>query len=426
MSDKTVNDLEQQQLKRFFIMTTIFFLGLAFCVATPMEIFRGMKQIIVSRDALITDYFELANYGAAFFNGALMMMMVLLIMAKLEVPITGLTLAAVFINFGFGLFGKNPINVLPILIGTTLYAKMQGVSGRRYVYTGLFGTCLGPLVTEIVYLLPLPTGISILLAVLVGILIGFILPSLSMHTASMHMGYSLFNVGFSAGILCFAIVSALKAFGLESQTVFIWKEGRPIWLVIIFYSYFIATFAYGAWIKKGKIKSMLKIHRHPGRAVADFILMDGCGNTLMNMALVGIVSLSYILLIGGDLAGPVVGGIFTIFGFGAFGVHMKNFIPCMLGVYIAAQINVFTPTMPGIQLAALFCSSLAPIAGQFGPVAGIIAGILHTAIVTSTTQMYAGLNLYNNGFAAGFVAIIMVPLLESFMKRFTKNGESRR
>ena len=145
----------------------------------------------------------------------------------------------------------------------------------------------------------------------------------------------------------------------------------------------------------------------------------------MNMAAVGSVGLTYILLIGGDLSGPVVGGILTVFGFGAFGVHMKNFIPCMLGVYIAAQIKIFTPAMPSIQLAALFSSSLAPIAGQFGLVAGIIAGILHTSIVTSTTQMYLGLNLYNNGFAAGFVAIIMIPLLESFMKKFT-SGDIRR
>nr|WP_302598056.1 DUF1576 domain-containing protein [uncultured Cellulosilyticum sp.] len=425
MSDKIVNELEQQQLKRFFIITIIFFIGLAFCVNSPIEIFEGMKQIIISRDALITDYFELTNYGAAFFNGALMMIAVAVIMCKLNVPITGLTLAVFFINAGFGLFGKNPINVIPILIGTMLYARMQGVSVRRYVYTGLFGTCLAPLVTEIVYLLPFSTAVNMVFAILIGILIGFILPSLSMHTASMHMGYSLFNVGFSAGILGFAIVSILKAFGLESESVFIWKEGRPVWLVLVLYGYFISTFCYGAWINKGQIKSMLKIHRHPGRAVADFILMDGIGNTLMNMAAVGSVGLTYILLIGGDLSGPVVGGILTVFGFGAFGVHMKNFIPCMLGVYIAAQIKIFTPAMPSIQLAALFSSSLAPIAGQFGLVAGIIAGILHTSIVTSTTQMYLGLNLYNNGFAAGFVAIIMIPLLESFMKKFT-SGDIRR
>jgi hypothetical protein len=32
--------------------------------------------------------------------------------------------------------------------------------------------------------------------------------------------------------------------------------------------------------------------------------------------------------------------------------------------------------------------------------------------------MYGGLNLYNNGFSCGWVAIIMVPFVESFYKRF--------
>ena len=45
--------------------------------------------------------------------------------------------------------------------------------------------------------------------------------------------------------------------------------------------------------------------------------------------------------------------------------------------------------------------------------------------------MYGGLNLYNNGFSAGWVAIIMIPVLESFMKHFEtrkhkKDGEKHK
>ena len=165
-------------------------------------------------------------------------------------------------------------------------------------------------------------------------------------------------------------------------------------------------------------KPLLRIRRHPGRAVADFILMDGLGATLMNMSLVGSIALTYILLVKGDLSGPVVGGILTVFGFGAFGVHIRNFIPCILGVYLSTYLKIFTPTMPSIQLAALFSAGLAPIAGQFGILAGMGAGMLHTSIVMCTGAMYSGLNLYNNGFSAGFVAIIMVPLLESLRTHY--------
>lgn len=425
MINNHTKDIGQKQLKGFFIITILFFFIIAFCIAKPSEIMAGMKLIIVSRDALITDYFELAGYGAAFFNSAIMITLVMFLLNILKIPFTGLTLAVFFINAGFALFGKNPVSVFPILFGTYLYAKMQGVSVKRYIYTALFGTCLAPFVTEIVYLLPFGTFINIVIAILVGIIIGFILPSLAMHTASMHMGYSLFNVGFAAGILGFVIVCILKAFGLESEPVFIWKEGRPLWLTVILYGYFIVTFIYGAYINKGKIKEVFQILRHPGRAVADFVLMDGIGSTLMNMALVGSFALTYILIIGGDLSGPVVGGIFTIFGFAAFGVHLKNYIPCLLGVYLSTYLKIFTPTMPSIQLAALFSAGIAPISGQFGPIAGLLAGTLHTSIVMSTGEMYSGLNLYNNGFSAGFVAIIMIPLLESFMRKFKRDDFRR-
>lgn len=426
MRDNLTNKLNQKYLYIFLVMTILLFVGIAFSLASPIEILRGIKQIVISRDALITDYFRLANYGSAFFNSALMMILIVVIIYRLQIPITGLTLAVFFINAGFALFGKNIINGLPILTGTYLYAKIQGVSVKRYIYTGLFGTCLAPLVTEMVYLLPFSIVINIALAILTGLLIGFILPSLAVHTASMHMGYSLFNVGFAAGIVGFIIVSVLKAFGLESESIFIWEEGRPFWLIMLLYIYFLSTFIYGVWINKGNIKTAFKILKHPGRAVADFILMDGVGNTLINMSIVGTFCLTYILLIGGDLSGPVVGGILTVFGFSAFGVHIKNYIPCILGVYIAAYIKTFNPILPSIQLAALFSAGLSPIAGQFGVVAGIFAGILHTSIVTSTTEMYLGLNLYNNGFAAGFVAIIMIPVLESFMRKFEKRNLGRR
>lgn len=414
MINRDTSDIGQKQLKIFCKISIIGFLLIAFCLNTPSEIWDGMRSIILSRDALITDYFELAHYGAAFFNGALMMALVLLLISVLKIPFTGLTLAAFFINAGFALFGKNPLNVFPILLGTYLYAKVQGVSVKRYIYTALFGTCLAPLVTEMVYILPYGMPMNIVIGILVGIAIGFVLPTLAMHTASMHMGYNLFNVGFAAGILGFIIVCMLRTSGIESDPVFIWREGRPLWLILIIYGYFLITFLYGLWINKGKIKPLFHIFRHPGRAVADFILMDGVGSTLMNMALVGSLGLTYILLIGGDLSGPIVGGILTIFGFAAFGVHLKNFVPCLLGVYLSTYLKLFTPTTPAVQIAALFSAGLAPIPGQFGPLMGVIAGIVHTSVVMFTGTMYSGLNLYNNGFSMGFVAIIMIPLLESF------------
>ena len=418
MTENLRTRLVGKELKLFVLFSLLVFLAAAFATATPKEIFQGMKTIIRSRDALITDYFELAGFGASFFNAALVLGISFLLLLLEKTPFTGITMAAIFINVGYALWGKNPLNIWPMILGTALYARLHHARLGRYIYTALFGTSLAPLVTEMGFLLPFSVTVNWLISVAIGILIGFILAPLSMHTASMHMGYNLFNVGFSAGILAFGLVCILRSFGMESESVLIWKEGRETSLIVGMLLYFLLTFLYGLFLNHGRWKELWRITRHPGRAVADFVLMDGVGPTLMNMALVGMLCMLYILSIGGDLSGPVAGAILTAFGFAAFGVHVKNYLPVLAGVVLATLFNQFTIRTPGIQLAAVFAVGLAPVAGQFGILAGVIAGAIHSAIVMCTAQIYGGMNLYNNGFSAGWTAILLIPVLESFMKRF--------
>lgn len=421
MEGRTVRErLEGRELKVFCVFSMALLLAAGFVGMwhedhDRLAMIRGLWTIVVSRDALITDYFELAGYGAAFLNAMLVMGMGLVLLRKEDVRFVGITMAAVFINVGYALWGKNPVNILPILLGFLIYARVQKARFSRYIYTAFFGTSLAPLMTELLFILPFNKRINLPVAIAVGALIGFILPSLSMHTASMHMGYNLFNVGFSAGIVAFAAVCVLNALGIESESMMIWRSGRPLWVGAGLCIYFLLTFLYGWYLNRRDIKGLFKIWKHPGRAVADFVLMEGAGPTLMNMAVTGLVCVAYIYLIGGDLSGPVVGAILTAFGFSAFGAHTKNFLPVLLGVFLSTFVNQFTPVTPGMQLAAVFAVGLCPIAGRFGPIAGIVAGMLHAAIVMCTSRMYGGLNLYNNGFSAGWVAIIMVPVLESFV-----------
>lgn len=418
MGDRLREKLKGRELLVFSLATVFILFVAAFMLGTPKDLARGMITIFLSRDALVTDYFELAGFGAAFFNAALVLGIAILLIHFQKLPFSGFTMAVLFINVGFALFGKNPVNVLPIIAGTGLYAKVHNSGMNRYIYTALFGSCLAPMVTEMLYLLPFSFGINLLCAISTGIFIGFVLPPLSMHTASMHMGYNLFNVGFSAGLLAFVMVCIMESFGLKSNSVFIWKYGRPMWLVVGMYLYFAATFFYGLFLNEGKLKPFLKLMKHPGRAVADFALMNGAGTTLINMGIMGCICTSYILLVGGDLCGPVVGAILTAFGFAAFGAHPKNYLPVLAGIYIGTFFNHMLPTTPGIQMGAIFAVGLSPIAGQFGIVAGMLAGMLHGAVVVCTSELYGGLNLYNNGFSTGLVAIILVPILESFIKGF--------
>jgi hypothetical protein len=148
-----------------------------------------------------------------------------------------------------------------------------------------------------------------------------------------------------------------------------------------------------------------------GQAPTDFIAKAGFGPTLANMALTGTIGTAYVLLIGGDLNGPVIGAILTIVGFSAFGKHPRNIVPIMLGVFLGSLAKPWGISDPSIVLAALFGTTLAPIAGRFGWHWGVVAGLMHSSAALSVGSLHAGLNLYNNGFAAGIVAAVLVPVI---------------
>ncbi len=414
------NFLKGKEIRTFCVNSVILMFMVSFLFDTPAGILEGMKKIITSRDILITDYFALAGYGAAIFNGAIMMLIAMVLIGVVKLPYTGLTIAAVFISAGFGLWGKNPANMLPIVFGAWVYARIHQFKFVGYTYTAIFAGCLSPFVTEFVYILPFSQPVNIVCAILLGIVMGYVIAPLAAHTTSVHMGYSLFNVGFAGGSLGFIVYSIVKCMGYESQTVFIWQEGIPRKIAIGLFIYFAATFLFGLWLEEWQIKGLFTIMQRSGRSVTDFVMLDGRGNTLMNMGLMGIFAEIFIICIGGDLSGPVIGCILTVFGFSAFGAHLKNYIPVLIGVIASTIFMIPEIAEPKMQIAALLVVGIAPIAGEFGSLAGIISGIVHVAIVNCTSPFYGGLNLYNNGFSTGWVALLMIPLLESFMKRFKK------
>ena len=153
--------------------------------------------------------------------------------------------------------------------------------------------------------------------------------------------------------------------------------------------------------------------RLPGRSPTDFVALDGIGPVLLNMSLTGAIGTAYVLAVGADLNGPTIGAILTIVGFSAYGKHPRNIVPIMIGVFISSLAKDWNAGDPSAVLAALFGTTLAPIAGRFGWHWGIVAGIVHSSVAQSVGQVHGGLVLYNNGFAAGLVAAILVPVILS-------------
>ena len=217
MNVKIREELKGKEMKMFIYASAFLLYVAAFLLATPTEILQGMRTIIWSKDALITDYFKLAGHGAAFFNAGLVLTIGILLVNFARLPFTGITVAALAIDDCFGFWGKNPVNIFPIFLGVILYAKLHKVNVGRYLYTALFGACLGPVITELMYKLPFSFEIKLIMTLIIGISIGMMLPPLSAHTVSMHMGYNLFNVGFSGGVLAFAVVCIMRSFSLKIE-----------------------------------------------------------------------------------------------------------------------------------------------------------------------------------------------------------------
>jgi hypothetical protein len=84
----------------------------------------------------------------------------------------------------------------------------------------------------------------------------------------------------------------------------------------------------------------------------------------------------------------------------------------MLGVLLADALNIWTSNDPGPLLAALFSTTLAPFAGEFGFFAGLFAGALHLPMVMHVGSIHGFMNLYNNGFAGGLAMLIVIGFIK--------------
>lgn len=398
-------------------LVPLYFIVAGLFLQSPGEIIRGLITIIREPDFLITDYIAIGGTGAAFINAGALCLISIAIIYFLGMEMSGHTITACFLMFGFSLFGKNILNIWSIMMGVVLYAAYHKTSVTRYIYVGFYGTSLSPVITQIMQASHLPLPLRLLLSVLAGITIGFVLPPLSTHTHYSHKGYSLYNVGFSSGIIATVIVSLMKSFGLETEARLIWSTGNDLLfarlLLALFGGMILLSFllAERVWIR------YLEIWRSYGISGTDYVKSEGFAPTLFNMGVNGIAATLIVLMVGGDLNGPTIGGIFTIVGFSATGKHLRNILPVMLGVVLGSFVKSWNITDPSAILALLLSTTLAPIAGEFGVVAGLLAGFLHASVALNVGIVYGGMNLYNNGFAGGIVAMFLVPVIQSIMDR---------
>ncbi len=410
-----------QEKQNECILTGALWIGLALGIGglllDPSGAVLGLIRIMSHQDLLITDYIELAGIGSTLLNVSLMTLATVGLLILSVDKCHGFTLAELGLMAGFSFFGKNLVNSWPIVLGTWIFSRIHRESFHRYIAVALLTTSLAPLVSWLMFG---SSFASIPLGVAVGMLLGYVMPDLSAYTYKVLNGVSLYNAGFACGLLATVAVSILAALGDRPDTVLIWSSrysmqigaalaiGSAALIVSAFLTGEPARSVWDGWLR------MLCC---PGRSPCDWLRDFGLGAVLLNTGVNGILGIGYILVIGGQFSGPVVGGILTLMGFAGGGKHIRNSLPIMVGVAVGCLLMRTSPAVESLQIAGLFGTTLAPVTGTFGVFAGVLAGALHSAVVRQTGGPVAGMNLYNNGFSGGLVAMVVYPLLTAIHHR---------
>lgn len=376
------------------------------------EVLAGFWRIQLSPSVLTTDYLFVGGDGATLWNSAVVILVLGLILRLTKVKLTGFLLAVIILVSGFSFFGTDLVNSSPIILGTMLYARANHKRFDDVAGFAFLGSALGPLISSVALLFNLPLWFSIPAALTTGVVIGFVVPMLAPWASSFHKGFSLYNVGFVSGMVGMIWIALFRMFGMQIEPADLLspENHRSIEYMLIFI--FGTMLLYGFILNGKKLLYYPVLLKDSGRLSPDFAKHYGTGITIFNMGIMGLVAILYVELIGGSFNGPVIGGILSVAGFAAIGKHPFNSIPIMLGVYLASLSSPDLNPADTSQIAtALFGMALAPIAGEFGVVAGILTGFLHTALVTQVLPTHSGVNLHNNGFSSGFVAFFLVPIL---------------
>jgi hypothetical protein len=377
--------------------------------------FQGFLNLQTHAARLINDFTVVGGVGGALLNAGFMGLLTLIMVRFCDISLSGPTIAAFFTIVGFSLFGKTPLNTLPIVIGVFIASRVSGKSFSSYILFALFGTALGPLVSYAIFEAGFTGIIGILMGLFFGVLAGFILPGLGMAMLRMHEGFNLYNMGLTCGFLALFFASFLVGFQKDLSIKIIWGSQNHLGLTLLTPIISLILVIWGGLMDGPKLKQNLaNIMKLSGRLPTDFMFSVSPGSALVNAGLLGLIASLYIYLIKAPFNGPVIGGLFTVIGFAAFGKHLKNCWPTALGVVIATLVFGKTLNAPGPVLAFLFVTTLAPLSGEFGPLVGLAAGFVHLAIVERTAAWHGGLDLYNNGFAGGLTATLFLAIIQWF------------
>ena len=338
---------------------------------------------------------------------------------------------------GFASWGINVLNMWPSVFGVMLYALVKREKLGGLVNAMLFSTGIAPLITDLLIRYPHAEVVGfnvpgIVMALVVGAIIGFFLPAGLAHSPKVHKGFDLYSAALPIGMTAFFLnatlyktlgVSLPKALSdLDGATMKVASQSKAnIFCLTVFGLCIVFAFLLGC-----RPKDYWKLLSDP-ELVTNFSSTYGNATFLMNVGVYGLFILGYYNLVGATFNGVTFGIIFCMLACCNSGSHPGNVWPIMLGYFVASTVCgwispllggnfTFTINAQAVCVGLCYANGLSPIADKYGWRYGFIAAVMHYLLVTSVPTLHGGFCLYNGGFTAALICLILVPELEKFFK----------
>lgn len=422
----------QTMLRVLFAFFTLACLVAACIMPDRGDMLSGVGRICTQSGQTVKSYFDVSygGFAGAFLNVALVSLVCLGIYCLPGAKPDGVSALAFFLTAGFSFWGTTILNIWFSFAGVALYCLIKKKPLGSQANAMLFSTGLAPLITEMLFRYPAAewhgfTAGGVLLALVVGVFIGFFLPAGLAHSPKMHKGYDLYSAAVPIGLTAFFLRSLLyKVFLPEPPASVAVGTADSFWAVCNVFCFVVFGLAVLAGLWLGGGKRYLPLLKDAGYNT-DYGNTHGAGASLLNFGVYGLFIVLYYNLVGANWNAATLGCVFCMVCCFMKGSHPANVWPIMVGYVAASFVAKFVCSLTGadfsmavnaqaIVIGLCFANGLSPVSGSYGWLAGVVAGMMHYTLVTCVPLLHGAFCLYNGGFTAAFTCFMLVPVLEHF------------
>lgn len=440
-----------------FISLSFFVFSIVLCLIynEGFDLLKNLFLILTSPCKLVTDYFALGSVSATFLNASICGFVCNLMMRMACKRITASTFAGYLLVIAHCFFGLNFFNMWPTILGVFIFCKVTKRCFGDNLNIAMVSTALGPFISDFTFryfeTAEFDLGhahfsfVGFIVAIIFGIISGFLVPALIPGTSSMHRNYSLYKAGLAIGIMGIFVYSFMyPTLGVETPKPIVgnntnyspYDPYHYLWLHLFFFLFFAITLLFGYFLNGKSFKGYKKLLKSTGYGV-DFIDKFGAPVCLINFAVYGLCIFGYfgfvsllpyllpIIPDGTGLSGATVGVVFGALTFSFDGQHPKNVWPIGLGYLLLFALVCAICAVEGAAIpwtissqtyinSFAFATGLCPFAGKYGWKIGVVAGFACATICCVTASIHGGFVLYNGGFTAGLTALILLPILDFY------------